>query len=197
MFAHDRIIPRFGTARDAALRFRAFDLFGAVLRNRRDVVVALVGIGAVSAIAINGLFLQSGPHPAPIFAVRPRPVIFAEATGAVAQLPRPRPPAASALRPEAPRGEPVPLPRARPQAALSGARPDPIADIINPARQLSALQRMLNDFGYGPIKVTGSFDEETSKGIERFERDHNLAVSGQNTPQLRHALGLATGRPLD
>ena len=56
---------------------------------------------------------------------------------------------------------------------------------------------MLNDFGYGPLKVTGILDEETSKGIARFERDHNLTVSGQNTPQLRRALGLATGRPLD
>jgi hypothetical protein len=45
--------------------------------------------------------------------------------------------------------------------------------------------------------VTGTFDEETGKAIERFERDHNLAVTGQNSPRLRQALGLATGRPLD
>jgi hypothetical protein len=87
--------------------------------------------------------------------------------------------------------------RFRCQAAQPGSRADPIADVINPSRQLSTLQRVLNDFGYGPIKVTGTLDEETSKGIERFEQDHNLAVSGQNTPQLRRALGLATGRPLD
>ena len=102
--------------------------------------------------------------------------------------------AADVPRPEA-RSEPVPLPRARPQAA--GSRADPIADIINPSRQLSTLQRVLNDFGYGPIKVTGTLDEDTSRGIEQFERDHNLAVTGQNTPQLRRALGLVTGRPLD
>ena len=190
----DRIIARFGAAREAALRWCSGGL-AALLRHKRDVVAALVGIAAISAIAINGLVMQSGPHPAPIFTVRPRPVI-SEATGAIAQLPRPRPAIADAPRPEA-RNEPVPLPRARPQAAPQGSRADPIADIINPSRQLSTLQRVLNDFGYGPIKVTGTLDEDTSRGIERFERDHNLAVSGQNTPQLRRALGLATSRPLD
>jgi hypothetical protein len=191
----DRIIHGFDTTREAALRWCTSDFYAAVLRHKRDVVAALVAIGILSAIVINGLVMQSGPHPAPIFAVRPRPVI-AEATGAIAQLPRPRPAAADAPRPEA-RGEPVPLPRARPQAATQGAHTDPIADIIDPSRQLSALQRVLNDFGYGPIKVTGTLDPDTSKGIERFERDHNLMVSGQNTPQLRRAVGLATGRPLD
>jgi hypothetical protein len=195
MFVARRIISQFDAARETALRWCTSDIWAAALRNKRDIVAALVGIATVSAIVTNGLVMQSGPHPAPIFAVRPLPVI-SEATSAIAQLPRPRPPAADAPRPEA-RSEPVPLPRVRPQSAPQGARADPIADIINPSRQLGTLQRVLNDFGYGPIKVTGTFDEETSKGIEQFERDHNLAVSGQNTPQLRRALGLATGRPLD
>jgi hypothetical protein len=191
----DRIILRLRAARETALRWCTSGLYAEALRHKRDAVAALVGIGTVSAIAINGLIMQSGPHPAPIFAVPPRPVV-AEATGAIAQLPRPRPTAADAPRPEA-RSEPIPLPRARPQAAPQGSHADPIADIINPSRQLSTLQRVHNDFGYGPIKVTGTLDGETSKGIERFERDHDLAVSGQNTPQLRRAVGLATGRPLD
>jgi len=190
----DRIVRGFDDiVRKAALRWRASDFYAAVLRHKRDVVAALIAIGILSAIVINGLIMQSGPHPAPIFAVRP---LISEATGAIAQLPRPRPAAADAPRPEA-HSEPVPLPRARPQAAPQGAHTDPIADIIDPSRQLSALQRVLNDFGYGPIKVTGTLDDDTSKGIERFERDHNLMVSGQNTPQLRRAVGVATGRPLD
>ena len=194
MFA-SRIISTFDAARETALRWCTSDFRGLVLRNKRDIGAAFVGIAIVSAIVINGLVMQSGPHPAPIFAVRPHPVT-PEATGAIAQLPRPRPAAADAPRPEA-RSEPVPLPRARPQAAPQGSRADPIADIINPSRQLGTVQRVLNDFGYGPIKVTGTLDEDTSRGIEQFERDHNLAVSGQNTPQLRRALGLVTGRPLD
>ncbi len=91
----------------------------------------------------------------------------------------------------------VPLPRPRAQVAAAGTHPDPIADLINPGRQLSAVQRVLNEFGYGPITVNGSMDDDTRAGIERFERDHNLAVTGQNTARLRRALSLATGRPLD
>ena len=59
------------------------------------------------------------------------------------------------------------------------------------------MQRVLNEFGYGPIKVNGTFDDATKNGIERFERDHNLPVTGQNSPRLRHALAAATGATLD
>jgi peptidoglycan hydrolase-like protein with peptidoglycan-binding domain len=160
--------------------------------------MALAAAGAVAAILTNGLFLQSGPHPAPIFAIRPLPVLSREATGAIAQLPRPRPAAADLQKPDpAQKIDPVPLPRPRAQAVPAGWRPDPIADLINPARQLTMVQRVLNDFGYGPVKVSGTFDDDTREGIERFERDHNLPVTGQNSPRLRHALSLATGRPLD
>jgi peptidoglycan hydrolase-like protein with peptidoglycan-binding domain len=89
------------------------------------------------------------------------------------------------------------LPRPRAQNTPTGSRPDPIADVINPLRQLSALQRVLNEFGYGPIRISGTLDDDTREGIARFERDHNLPVTGQNTPRLRHAVAVATGRTLD
>src|SRR5262249_37710923 len=150
------------------------------------------GIGAIGAIVTNSLFLQPGPHPAPIFAIRPLPIVSREATGGITQLPRPRPvivPTIEVRPAERPqKNEPVPLPRPRAQSAP--ARTDPIADIINPARQLSAVQRVLNEFGYGPIKVSGTFDDDTRSGIERFERDHNLPVAGQNTVRFRNALGI-------
>jgi hypothetical protein len=124
MLALGRIVPHFGAAREA--RVRLAGLFRAALRNKRDTMAALIGIGAVAAIVTNGLFMQSGPHPAPIFAVKPPPVIFRDATGAIAQLPRPRP--AAAQRPEPlPRAEPVPLPRPRAQGAPPASRADPIA----------------------------------------------------------------------
>jgi peptidoglycan hydrolase-like protein with peptidoglycan-binding domain len=68
---------------------------------------------AVGAILINALHLQPGPHPAPIFKIRPRPVASAEPAPTLASL---RPPQASAARADA--------------AAPSGhARADLIADI--------------------------------------------------------------------
>jgi peptidoglycan hydrolase-like protein with peptidoglycan-binding domain len=93
---------------------------------------------------------------------------------------------------------PLPRPRPRPQNPQNAAlRSDPIADIIDPARQIGAIQRVLNEFGYGPIKVNGTLDDDTRDGIARFERDHNLPVTGQNSPRLRHALSIATGRALE
>ncbi len=92
---------------------------------------------------------------------------------------------------------PVPLPRPRAQSAPSPSRPDAAGDVPNPLRQLSTVQQILNEFGYGPMRVSGILDEDTREAIARFERDHNLPVTGQNTPRLRRAITLATGRPLD
>ena len=45
---------------------------GAVItRYPREFVGIVMASGAVLAVFINALFLQSGPHPAPIFATRP------------------------------------------------------------------------------------------------------------------------------
>jgi hypothetical protein len=153
---------------------------------------------AIAAIVANSLYLQPRRHPAPIFAVRPLPVLSDEATGTAAQMPRQRPPAADSQKPEPlQKNDPVPLPRPRAQSAPAGSRPDPIAEVISPSRQLSAVQRTLNEFGYGPMRVSGTLDDDTRDGIARFERDHNLPITGQNTPRLRHALSMATGRSLE
>jgi hypothetical protein len=47
------------------------------------------------------------------------------------------------------------------------------------------------------MRVSGILDEDTREGIARFERDHNLPITGQNTPRLRRAITVATGRPLE
>jgi peptidoglycan hydrolase-like protein with peptidoglycan-binding domain len=71
------------------------------------------------------------------------------------------------------------------------------SDAASPPWQVSAVQRTLNQAGYGPIKVSGILDDSTREGIARFERDHNLPITGQNTLRVRHALSAATGRLLD
>jgi hypothetical protein len=181
--------------------------------SKRDALAALIGIGAAAAIAANALMLQPGPHPAPIFAIKskpaPPPAIAHSATGttaeAMAQLPRSRPAEIAKPGPTsepAPTADGVPLPRQRPRSRPqsppnTAAHADPIADIIDPARQVGAVQRVLNEFGYGPINVSGTFDDDTRNAIARFERDHNLPVTGQNSPRLRQALRIATGRILE
>ena len=56
----------------------------------RDAIGTVLAIGGVAGVLINALYLQPGPHPAPIFTIKPRPVSAAHPTGAV-HIPRPRP----------------------------------------------------------------------------------------------------------
>ena len=56
-------------------------------RNPRDAVALAAVALAVGAILINALHLQPGPHPAPIFKIRPRPVASPEPPA----VPLPRP----------------------------------------------------------------------------------------------------------
>ena len=65
-------------------------------RNPRDTIAFGVVALAVGAILTNALHLQPGPHPAPIFKIRPRPVAASEAPA----VPLPRP----AVRADAPGG---------------------------------------------------------------------------------------------
>jgi peptidoglycan hydrolase-like protein with peptidoglycan-binding domain len=46
-------------------------LAAAISRHPREFVGAVMATAAIFAISFNALFLQSGPHPAPIFATRP------------------------------------------------------------------------------------------------------------------------------
>jgi hypothetical protein len=193
-----RLADDFRMVHRALVRVRLPRIFRVVLRNPRDSMCALALIIALCAIVANSLYLQPGRHPAPIFAIRPLPVLSTEATGTVAQLSRRRSFATDSQQPEpAQRIDPIPLPRPRVQNVPASSRSDPSTDVMNPLRQLSTVQRILNEFGYGPMRVTGTLDDNTREGIARFERDHNLPVTGQNTPRLRHAITMATGRPAE
>src|SRR3954447_23014203 len=85
-----------GTGRGFLLRI--------LLHSPKDVVAGLLAFAAVSAIIANALFLQAGPHPAPMFpSLRAvggvTPVVASPAS--VNVLPRPRPAEADIVAPEA------------------------------------------------------------------------------------------------
>jgi peptidoglycan hydrolase-like protein with peptidoglycan-binding domain len=220
-------------------------LFRALGNSPRDAIGLFVGLLAAGVILTNALYLQPGPHPAPIFSVKPRPV----GEPVVAAVPRARPDAAPAraarsrtditadIQRELSRrglydgptdgvlgpktdaairdfessaklkvtGEPTedvlraivarPLKAAEP-APRAPAR-DPIADLIAPQPRVIAVQRALNDYGYGPVKATGVYGAETVAAIEKFERDRKLPVTGQISPRLMRELAALTGRPLE
>jgi peptidoglycan hydrolase-like protein with peptidoglycan-binding domain len=225
------------------LAFLAFVLRGAMRRPRDSIAGVIAGIAAV-AILVNALFMQSGPHPAPIFANKPAPAV-APRTGPVAAL---RKPADDKIEVARPRSDTVAeiqrelvrrgfydgaadgfygpktdaairdfeqaagmRPSAEPNDVLLASisrstlraqpvaipRNDPIAALLAPSGRVVAVQRALNDFGYGPIKPSGVYDTETRIAIEKFEKARRRPVTGQVTDQLVRDLAALTGRPLE
>src|SRR5260370_19148987 len=92
----------------------------------RDAVAFTVGAVGSVAILVNALFLQSGPHPAPLFKAPLSPVATGEATNTVVvAVPRARP------------AEPVPVKVARPAVPRPPARiatPSPATPAAGPGR---------------------------------------------------------------
>ena len=165
-------------------------------RNPLDAVGVFVLVIAAGAILINAVYRQPGPHPAPIFSLKPRPVASEPAGGVVPAQPHIRPDRLVSTKPEAAaRARVDSVPAAAPKAP---ARPDPIAELIaGPSQRVIAVQRALNDFGYGPVKATGIHGAETVSAIQKFERDHKLPVTGQISSRLLRELAALTGRPLE
>jgi peptidoglycan hydrolase-like protein with peptidoglycan-binding domain len=64
-----------------------------------------------------------------------------------------------------------------------------------PSRRVTAVQRALTDFGYGPLRLSGVVDEPTKTAIEKFERERKLPVKGQLSDRVLRELSAATGRP--
>jgi peptidoglycan hydrolase-like protein with peptidoglycan-binding domain len=88
-------------------------------------------------------------------------------------------------------------PAIRPPAPIPQAKPDPIAELIAPSKQVVAVQRALSEFGYGQIKPTGIIDPETQSAIQKFERERKLPVTGQLSYRVVRELASITGRPLE
>ncbi|MGE0565909.1 MAG: peptidoglycan-binding domain-containing protein [Pseudolabrys sp.] len=157
---------------------------GFIARHSRESVALLIGAGALIWIISNALFMQTGPHPAPLFSTRKGAAIVAPPPAAV--------PAAVAAR-QTPAATPVSL---VPVPAAAPTRSDPIATLIGPSKQLMAVQRALSEFGYGQIRPDGLYGPETKDAIMRFERAHKLPPTGQVSERLMKALAGMTGEPL-
>ena len=76
--------------------------------------------------------------------------------------------------------------------------PAPIPAAQSPAaRRLAGVQRALAETGYGQLKVTGTMSGETQAAIQRFERGHNMPVTGQVSDRLLRELASAIGHPVE
>jgi hypothetical protein len=211
-------VPRIANTAQDTVRFGgvalltrpAVWLLHCLLGRPRDSALAILVASAVSAIVINSLFLQRGPHPAPIFAQNPQPVTTerqrdrevrrVNGEQPIVQTQRPLMPdeLTGALAPVLPRQRPPEAPPKPQQGAARTvpAHKDSIAEILAPAQQLTAIQRDLSNFGYGQITPNGVLGPDTRAAIERFERDRHLPVTGQVSERLVRELAAMTGRPL-
>jgi peptidoglycan hydrolase-like protein with peptidoglycan-binding domain len=132
----------------------------------KDLMCAVVAAAAATAILVNALFMQSGPHPAPIFANK-RPASAAELAGAAA-LPRSRPADQEVIRADT---------HARARAEL-------IADI----------QRELIKRGFYEGSADGVYGFRTDAAVRDFEQAAGLRPSAEPTEALLRTIAQSSVR---
>lgn len=136
------------------------------VRRPRDSVVALVATLAVMAVFINGLFLQPGPHPAPIFPIKPLPVASGDATGAMTGV----------------------MPKPRPAAEAAPGRPDGAAPQRPRTEVITDIQRELQRRGFYDGAVDGLYGAKTDAAIRDFEQASGRKPSGDPNDALLSAI---------
>jgi Putative peptidoglycan binding domain len=196
-----------------------------LLHSPKDTIAGLLAFAAASGIIANALFLQSGPHPAPMFGS----VVHIPPASPVTTslLPRPRPasadfaaseprlllePRANEVRGGEPRAaDPLGnLVKATTTGSLPAANvaPPPSSNVLRPpapipmvhvtgSRRVAAVQRTLTEYGYGQLKPTGTIGADTQAAIAKFERDRKLPVTGQVSDRLVRELAAMIGHPVD
>jgi peptidoglycan hydrolase-like protein with peptidoglycan-binding domain len=148
---------------------------------RKDAIAALVAAAALSAVIANAAFLQSGPHPAPLFAAEPAPagaapksirVVGQEITGPPPQatLPKNRPVEAVAPKAELPKTDALKLDAVKTEAAKpeQPAAPRPRNEVI------ADIQRELTRRGFYDGAPDGVFGPKTSAAMRDFEQASGL-----------------------
>jgi peptidoglycan hydrolase-like protein with peptidoglycan-binding domain len=134
------------------------------LRQRpRDSIAAIVAALAVLAIVINALFLQRGPHPAPIFSNKP--VVDGAQPVAVQSN--------SAVRPS---------------AQPSGTGSDPTAAPRSQVGTIAEIQRELARRGFYDGAPDGIHGPKTETAIRDFEQAAGLAASNEPNDALLSAI---------
>ncbi|MGJ4994965.1 peptidoglycan-binding domain-containing protein [Bradyrhizobium sp. HKCCYLR20261] len=196
-------------------------LMRAMLYSPKDLFAGLLACAAASAIIVNAVFLQSGPHPAPMFGsivTIPPNLVTSN------PLPRPRPMDISPLDPKVIETRPAETRVAEPKVVDQRTAEtrsdqkyaDPLADLVRSvsggqgnvprpqptqqggnARRIAAVQRALTEYGYGQLKPTGMIGSDTQAAIQKFERERKLPVTGQVSDRLVRELAIVIGHPIE
>jgi peptidoglycan hydrolase-like protein with peptidoglycan-binding domain len=160
----------------------------------RDIGGVVLAAIAAGAIVVNALFLQSGPHPAPIFAGELAPA--AETKDAVVgALPRPReaaPAKSGSAKSGSAKSEPAKFEPAKPEPAKSEpavrkAEPGK-AEPSTPVELLAEVQRELARRAFYDGAIDGLHGSRTDTAIREFERAAGLKASTEPNAALLRAI---------
>jgi peptidoglycan hydrolase-like protein with peptidoglycan-binding domain len=167
-------VPRSKRDSDSDAEVSRFAALARLGWSRRDAVAFMVAVLATVAIVVNGLLLQAGPHPAPMF----KDAIAAIAAAASTPAPKDRG-----------KDTATALPRPRPPEATSKvdtrATPEIIADI----------QRELIRRGYYDGVVDGRYGPRTDAAVRDFEQANGLKASTEPNEALLAAIKRSTAKP--
>lgn len=144
----------------APLRARLF----AALR-RRPVLLALAGLFVFAAVSVNALYLQDGPHPAPLFG---RPTQVASLGGLPSPVPGSFPPESEAEETDA-------------------------GPVTPPDNLVADIQIALKERGLYRDTVDGMNGPATAAAISAYERRMGLEVTGAPSVALLASLSTPAG----
>jgi hypothetical protein len=153
-----------------------------IVQHPREFVGLVMATVATGWIFTNALFLQKGPHPAPIFAPPKQAAV-------------PVAPVKPAMMQQV---NAVPMPQAAPlRQAEPQRRGDPIAALLAPTPRIRAVQQVLALYAYGPVSETGVFDPQTRNALVRFQEARGLPQTGQVDERTLRELSKLTGRSFE
>ncbi|MBS0536914.1 MAG: peptidoglycan-binding protein [Proteobacteria bacterium] len=147
-------------------------LGGFIVAYPRECVAGLLGGAAVVTIFVNALYMQKGPHPAPIFATRPAAIAAAQKPTVVPQAPL------AALPPSPAMQAPV-----APPAAAPAASPP-----LNRVQTIAEIQRELTRRGYYEGVADGIWGAKTDAGARDFAQAAGVKVDPNAPEDLLRAL---------
>ncbi len=156
-------MPRAVNRTRAAAIGEAADTGSLIVRYPRESVGILLATCAVLAVYSNALFMQKGPHPAPIFAARPHIVT----------------PAVIAPRLVTPVARPAVV-----RAPVPAATPAP----MNRVQLIVEIQRALSKRGFYDSIADGIWGAKTDAGMREFARAAKLTINPEASEEMLRAL---------
>ena len=170
---------------------------------RLMLALGFCGVVAIG-VPVNALWMQDGPHPAPLFHFNKERAETKPVTVAAREipLPRPRPASLGAASPEPASPAAVKAETTKPAtkafdaiAQLLSGGTAPRTEAAEKDKTVVFAQRALAKLGYS-LHQDGVFGGTTRQAIEKFERANGMPVTGELSRKILHKLSAKSGLAL-